>query len=361
MKYDFKEIASKHKKEVDSEIKKFFIEKRKDKNLSSFFIKNISTIEQFVMNGGKRLRPIALIAAYKGFGGTENVLRASLSVEFFHNCTLIEDDIMDEDDLRRNKPTVYKVLKNEYLKKHKEKKYKGPLFNRESSKSAVSNSILFGNILYSLGNNCIAESEFNAEAKSEAQRIFNEAFVIVNDGQLLDLKLEKKKRASEKDYVEMAEKKTANLVRACVEIGGVLADAPKKQRDALSKYAMNVTLAFQIADDLMDINPESKKGHELGSDIKEGKKTLLVIKALEKARGKNKKSLLKVLGKSNASRRQIKKAIEIIHTSGAVDYCKQFAEKKVRTGKQWLKKAGLETEYEFFFSELADFFIERKN
>ncbi|MFC2135631.1 polyprenyl synthetase family protein [Bacteroidota bacterium] len=359
MKLSFQDIASKYKKEVNSDIRRFFIEKRKNLYLSPLLNRYLTTIERFVMNGGKRLRPIALIAAYRGFGGTEDISRASLSVEFFHNCTLIEDDIMDEDELRRNKPTTYKILKEEFLKRNKERKYKGSLFNRESSKSSVSNSILLGNILYSMGNNCIADSKFSSIIKSDAQKLYNEAFIIVNDGQLLDLKLEKNNRASEQNYIEMAERKTANLIKACVELGAIFAGVSKERQKAIGKYALNSALGFQIADDLMDINPDSQKGHSLGSDLVKGKKTLVVIKALEMGCHIEKNKILRVLGRQKASKRNIKKAIDALHTSGAVNYTQEFAKKKIKQSKVWLKKARLTQEYEDFFSDLADYFIER--
>jgi len=358
-KNSFIATLSKHKKQIDSEVKKFFSEKKKDKNLSYLIKKYCDVLERFVLNGGKRLRPMALICAYKGFGGKKNILREALSVELFHNSTLVEDDIMDEDELRRNKPTVYKTFKDEYLRNNKEKRYRGSLFNRESSRDAVSKAILMGNILFSFGEGCITNSNFKSEAVRECQKIYNEAFIVVNDGQLLDTELVTKEDASEEDYIEMAEKKSAYLVRASVEIGAVLAGASKKQREALAKCAMNITLAFQIRDDFMDINPKSKKGHDLGSDIKAGKRTLLVIKALGLGDRKERRRILKVLGKTNAGKKEMKKAIDALHTSGAVGHCKKLAEKKVKQGKNWLKKAGLKKDYERFFLELADFVIQR--
>ncbi|NQU98975.1 polyprenyl synthetase family protein [Candidatus Woesearchaeota archaeon] len=351
----FQAAVLKYKQSVDSEIKKFFaekIKKEKDKSLK----KNYKLLQSFVLNGGKRLRPLALMMAYKGVGGKNNVIRASLSVEFFHNATLIEDDIMDEDEYRRNKPTIYKLLRDEFLNDYGEIKYKGSLFDRESSRNAVSNAILLGNILYSVGAECL--TKFEDKKTRRALEIYNEAFIKVNEGQMKDMEFEKE-FVSEEDYIDMAEKKSAYLVRASVEIGAVLGGASQQQINALSKYAMNVTLAFQIKDDLMDIDPNSKKGHELGSDIKQGKQTMLIIKALELGNKKDKKKLLKVLGKNNSSKKEIKKTIELLYSTGSVDYCTSFAKNKVKQGKQRLKKANLRKEQENFFLAFADFVINR--
>lgn len=358
MNSDFKKVISDIKSKVDADIKSFFSQKKRTcKN--NFLKRNYDLIEQFTLNGGKRLRPIALIMAYKGFGGRKDVVRTSLSVELFHNSSLIHDDLMDEDDFRRNKPTVYNVLKTSYLKVFKEQKYNGSLFNRISSKAAVSDTILLGNITYILGSQILSDSDFDNKKIVQAIKVYDEAFRVVNEGQILDLKLEKQSRATEKEYIEMAEKKTAHLVKACIEIGGIMAGADETRLRALSNSALNMTLAFQIKDDLMDIQPDMNKGRELGSDLKQGKKTLLVIKALELGDKKEKKAVLKVLGKNKVGHRQLEDAITALHISGAFNYCEQLAKKKILNAKKWLKKASLNKKSHEFFDELADYVLNR--
>jgi len=354
---DFKKILMKHKLMVDSEIKKFFSKKTDSKDSVK---KYYHLLQNFVLNGGKRLRPVAMMMTYIGLGGKKNISKLSLSVEFFHNATLIEDDIMDEDDFRRNRPTIYKIFKDNFLRVRKEKKYKGPLFNKESSRTAVSNAILMANILYSFGAECLSEGKFIKESvKFGCLEAYNEAFIKVNEGQFDDLMFERKPAVSEKEYLKMAKLKSAHLVKASMELGAILAGANKKQHEALSKYAFDMTIAFQIQDDLMDINPNSKKGHHIGSDIVQGKKTLPIIKALELGNSKERKAILKVLGNPNTKDKSLKKAIEAMHTSGAVNYCQEFNKKSISKGKKWLKKAGLNKESEDFFLELADYVINR--
>lgn len=355
---NFKKVLLQSKKEIDKEIKTFFDEKTKDESLSPEMVENIKRLEKFVLNGGKRFRPVTLLLAYKGCYGTKNILREAISVELFHNATLVEDDFMDEDENRRGKPTIYKILKDEFLDKFGEKKYNGSLYNRESSRFAVSNSILLGNVLYALGAECLSTSKLDHYKIREALSIYNDAFIKVNDGQLLDVELEKI-RANEQDYIEMAEKKTACLVAAAFDIGAVLAGADRKQRNMLHKFAMLTTVAFQIQDDLLDINPDANKGHELGSDIKTGKNTLLTIKTLELGTKKEKRALEKAYGKARISDDKLNKAIQAMHTSGAVDYCKNLAKKKVKLGKQWLTKAHIDKQSEGFFQALAEYLINR--
>ncbi|MBU0471580.1 MAG: polyprenyl synthetase family protein [Nanoarchaeota archaeon] len=351
----FKQELTNYNKQIELEIKKFFNDKIKEETDSSLK-KNYELLKTFVLNGGKRLRPTIFIATYKGFGGKKNVLKNSLSVEFFHNATLIEDDVMDEDDYRRNKPTIHKLLSNEFLGKYDERKYKGLLFNKESVRNSVSNSILLSNLLYCFGAECI--SGFDDSKIKKCLEIYNKAFIKVNQGQLKDLEFERE-LVSEKEYIDMANNKTAHLIRASMEIGAVLADAEPKQIDAVINFAMNITLAFQIKDDLMDVDQNSKKGHELASDIKQGKQTLLIIKALELADKKDRKKLLRVLGNSCASNKNITKAISVLEHTGAIDYCENFAKKKIVIGKQWLKKAALNKNEEEFLLKMADFVVDR--
>jgi len=322
-----------------------------------FLKTNQGYIREYIKDG-KRLRPILLIMAYKAFCDNDKIIPASLSVELLHNSTLIHDDIMDEDDFRRAKPTVYKRLKDSYLADHKEDSYDGPLFNKSSSKFAVSNAILCGNILIPLGADMISNSDFPDELKNNALKIYNNAYRLVNYGQFLDILLEKRKDVKEKEYLDMIEKKTACLFSASVAIGAVLADAKPEKIKQLEEYAKELAIAFQLVDDIMDISEDMAKGHELGSDIKRGKKTLLVIKALENGTGKERKELLSILGTS-ASKEEIIRAIGIIKKN-SLAYVRSEADKRVIKAKEILNKMGINKESRDFFNEFADYMALRK-
>ncbi|MFH1770798.1 MAG: polyprenyl synthetase family protein [archaeon] len=346
-----------YRNKINSELKDLFEKKIKEET-DEVLKQDYEILKKFVLDGGKRLRPITMILAYKGLGGKKQIIKESLAVELFHNATLIEDDVMDEDEYRRNKPTVYKILKDDYLKNNREKFYRGSLFNRESARTAVSKAILLTNILYAFGGECLLNSSFEKNKINEAMKIYNNAFIKVNQGQIQDIELEKSD-GSEKEYIEMAKNKSSYLVRSAMEIGAVFAGAEKKRKDALTNYATNITLAFQLQDDLMDVNPESKKGREIGSDIKQGKRTLLVIKTFELGNKKEKRILKRVLGNSNAYNREIKKAIETMHSSGAHEYCHKLALKKVIKGKIHLKEAKLKKDSHEFFMNFADYVVKR--
>ncbi len=353
----FEEQLKELKIRIDKRLELFFSMVKARDDFISFSYKNI---KDYLSSGGKRLRPAALIMAYNGFGGDEEeIYDAALSVEFLHNSTLIHDDIMDEDESRRNKDSIHKFMRDYFLKSSKEINYNGPLFNKASSRFAVSNAICNGNLLYSLGELFLLNSHFDTDLVSRALKVYSNAYRIVNQGQLMDIFFELRD-ASERNYLKMIEQKTGNLFKACTEIGAVLAGANNEQTEILAKYAINIAVAFQLQDDIMDISPEMKKGHELGSDIKKGKKTLLVIKALEKASKSQRGILMSAIGNESATEDEIKKTIGIIKSSGAVDYVMMLAHKKIVEAKGHLRKTSLNDKSMKFFDGFADFMMERR-
>jgi len=351
----FEEQLKELKSKIDERLELFFNSIKTKDDFISF---NYERIKDFMLTGGKRLRPATLIMAYKGFGyDEEEIYDVALSVEFLHNSTLIHDDIMDEDNTRRNIDTVYKVMKDYFLKSSKEINYSGPLFSKASSRFAVSTTICDGNLLYSLGELFLLKSGFNSRLINKALNVYSNAYRIVNQGQLLDTFFELK-NIRERNYLKMIEQKTGNLFKASLAIGAVLADANNEQIELLSEYAMNIAIAFQLQDDILDLN--IKKGHAIGSDIREGKKTLLIIRALEKANKGQREVLLNTLGNKNADEQQINKVIDVIKSTGALDYVKSLANKKIVEAKNYLVKTSLNDESLEFFNGFADFMLRRE-
>ncbi len=355
---NFESLFREYKEKVDDELELFFDKKIKELK-DSFLRLSYSYAKEFVLHGGKRLRPISMIMAYNAVdGGDEkSILVPSLSVELFHNSTLAHDDIMDEDELRRNYPTMHKTFRDWFLTNYGEAKNEGALFNKASSRFAVSNAILCGNILLSLGYSALDRAD-NKNSKN-ALFVYNQAYNEVVDGQIMDI-LTSFNDISEKKYFDIIAKKTAALFKASVEIGAILGGADKGQTESLSNYALEASLAFQIKDDIMDVSHEMDKGHELGSDIKQGKKNLLIIKALEFSDNNNKKIINNILGKENASSEEINLVIELFKSTGAIDYAENLAKEKIKSAKEHLKKAELNKESSEFFSELADYMADRR-
>ncbi len=347
---DFNNTIKKYKDIINKELGNLLDSNRSDVEDKSLRL-NYSLIRDFVMSSGKRLRPIVLIMAYRAVNGDneKSVYLPSLSVELIHNSTLIHDDIMDEDELRRNKSTVFAKSKTWFMENLTDRRYEGKLFREISSRFGVSNAILNGNILLSLGFKAL-------EGKNKALAVLNESYKEVIHGQIMDIMTEFDREITEEGYLEMIKKKTADLFICSIKIGAILGNASDEQIRYLEDYALNSALAFQIQDDIMDISDDMDKGHELGSDIKQGKKNILIIKALEMGKGK----LREVLGNEKATLEDLSKAVEEIRSCGALDYAKRLAKKRISIAKESLSKASLNLEGFEFFNDLADYMLERK-
>ncbi|CAB3287684.1 Short chain isoprenyl diphosphate synthase [Methanocaldococcus lauensis] len=280
--------------------------------------------------GGKRIRPYLTVVTYMlKKDDIEKVLPAAVAVELIHNYTLIHDDIMDNDDERRGKPTVHKV-------------YGEPI------------AILAGDLLYAKAFEAV--SKINNEKKSyEVLKILSKACVDVCEGQAMDMEFENYFPSME-EYLEMIRKKTGALLEAAVEIGAVMGDCNEEERKALKEYAKRIGLTFQIQDDILDLIGDKKKiGKPVGSDIREGKKTIIVIHALKTLDEDNKKKLLNVLGNKNISDEEIKEIIEILKPS--IDYAKNLMKQKTEEAKNYLKI--FDKDRRKVLEDLADFIIER--
>lgn len=213
---------------------------------------------RYIMSlGGKRLRPVLVLLAYKLFKDNhEDILDQALAVEVFHNFTLVHDDIMDEAPLRRGKPTVHERW-NE------------------------STAILSGDVMM------VKAYDLLLEARSDLKKIikdFNICAAGVCEGQQLDMNFEELPTVTEAQYIDMIRLKTAVLLGFSLKLGAMLAEAPKAAANALYNFGVDIGIGFQLKDDLLDVYADQEKfGKQVGGDIIANKKTFLLLKALELA------------------------------------------------------------------------------
>ncbi|HKL34498.1 MAG TPA: polyprenyl synthetase family protein [Tangfeifania sp.] len=223
--------------------------------------------------GGKRLRPVLLLMSANIFrDDIESGLPAALAVEIFHNFTLLHDDIMDKAEVRRNKPTVHKHF---------------------SENTAILSGDAMAFLSYQLLLKC------RCEKLSEITRLFTETALEVCEGQQYDMDFENRQDVTEAKYLEMIRLKTAVLLACSLKAGAQLADAENETAKLMYDFGINLGLAFQLQDDLLDTfgNQESF-GKKIGGDIVANKKTYLLINALEKANSEQKQELKKWLAKT---------------------------------------------------------------
>lgn len=222
-------------------------------------------IRYFLSIGGKRLRPVLTLLATDLFGEKiEKSLSAALAIEVFHNFTLMHDDIMDEAPLRRGKDTVHK-------------------------KWNTNTAILSGDAMMIMSYQLLSESQ--TTDLSEVLHIFSKMALDVCEGQQLDMDFGNSPSVTEDDYLHMIRLKTSVLLGAALEIGALIGGANTKERNLIYEFGVNMGIAFQLQDDLLDIYGDPEKfGKQIGGDIIENKKTFLLINAMrltkEKKEGK---------------------------------------------------------------------------
>ncbi len=209
--------------------------------------------------GGKRVRPVMLMAAYEMFGGQDlsEVQHAALGIETFHNFTLLHDDLMDKSPLRRNQPTVY-------------------------CKWDENTAILSGDAMFALAWNYMLQRP-HPQLHSILQT-FGQTALEVCEGQQYDMNFEKTTEVSISDYMEMIRLKTAVLLAGALKIGALYAGGTADDIEHLYRYGIHMGLAFQLQDDLLDAYGTTEVlGKPTGNDIRDNKKTFLYLSAIEAA------------------------------------------------------------------------------
>lgn len=209
--------------------------------------------------GGKRIRPALLLMGYELYrDDTATALPAAWAVELFHNFSLIHDDIMDAAPLRRGQPTVH-------------------------TKWNQTAGILSGDVMLIYAYRFLAQTG-NAQHLGPLLHTFNRVATEVCEGQQMDIDFETQAVVSIPEYLRMIELKTSVLLGAALEMGAICADAPEADIQHLYAFGKNAGIAFQIQDDLLDTYGDPDKfGKQVGGDILQNKKTLLVLKTLETA------------------------------------------------------------------------------
>jgi geranylgeranyl diphosphate synthase, type II len=217
-------------------------------------------IQYVLSSGGKRVRPILTLAACNMYKETiDQAIYPALAVEVFHNFTLVHDDIMDKASIRRGKETVHE-------------------------KWNTNVGILAGDAMMILAYKLLNKTD--KQYIVPIMDVFNEFSLGVCEGQQFDMDFEKAKYVTQDEYSKMIELKTAVLLKGALQIGAIIGDAKDSEVIEIGKFGINLGMAFQLQDDLLDAYSDSKIfGKKLGGDIIENKKTILTVIAFNRAQG----------------------------------------------------------------------------
>ncbi len=298
---------------------------------SSFpFVTHVA--EYVARNGGKRLRPILCLLSSRlaGASGPETIDCAA-AMEFFHTATLMHDDVIDDADIRRGKQSANSRWGNQV-------------------------SVLVGDFFY-----CRASSLLVGTGNMRIIRLITNVMRITTEGEILEISKSNDLQTTEEDYLSIVEQKTAVLIGASCEIGGILGNISEEFLSALRSYGLSVGCAFQLADDILDyISDPNQFGKTRGTDLREGKLTLPLIIALSRATEPEKRLIKDALIAERLEENHFKEIVSVIEKYGGLKGTHTRAQKFVAQAKESLSLFKPSIEREALLS-LADYVIERQN
>jgi geranylgeranyl diphosphate synthase type I len=265
--------------------------------------------------GGKRLRPVMAQLTCEMVGGDgKKAIPFAASLEVIHNFTLVHDDVMDDDDLRHGVAACHTVF-------------------------GLPTAILAGDSLFAYAFEMIAESNIDDKIKSEVVR--HTAYTVrrIAEGQQMDINFEEEETVNPELYLEMIRLKTSILFGSAAYGGALIGGKEIEEANELRQMAIWVGLGFQIWDDYLDATaPAEVLGKPSGSDIRQGKRTLLVIEALNRTNDKERNELIEILDNNNNTDIDVKRAVEIMSNCGALENCRKQAFRYLNGAKKTIEK-----------------------
>jgi geranylgeranyl diphosphate synthase type I len=315
------------------------VEKQMEEYLSGKDKRVYGQLLPFIKLGGKRMRPLLTLISFRAFGGKDigKLKKIASIIELFHNFTLIHDDIEDDSKFRRGEPTMHVAF-------------------------GIPIALNSGDALYTLIWEKLAGVEMDPAQHKAVMQSCASSFSEVVEGQGIELYWEKNNLfdISEKDYYTMIGKKTAALIGLSCRVGAYLAGASSAEQSAIEEFGKKIGTAFQIHDDFLNLVGDFKKYQkEIGGDITEGKRTLMVVKTLEKSSADDAKNLKAILSSHTENPAKIKQAIEIMKKYRSLDYAEENAKTLILDAKKDLA-AVKQSKYKDALLAIADFVVSRE-
>lgn len=300
-----------------------------DKNLKA-------AMAHYPAAGGKRLRPLLATIACEAVGGKpSSAMPFGVALEMVHNFTLVHDDVMDEDDTRRGIKTVHAAF-------------------------GVPEAILSGDALFARAFEVVLDSDVDDSELVRLVDILARSVRLLAEGQQMDMDFEDAKAVEAAEYMKMIELKTAVLYSAAAHGGAICGGAPVELQEALAEYGRLMGLGFQIWDDVLDLRSDQETfGKPVLNDIRNGKKTLIVIQALEDLTGPERSEFLSILGNKDATKEKLERARDILDDVGAIDHAMRVSDGLIAEAKE---KLGVlkDSAHKQALVAFADFMVKRK-
>lgn len=286
--------------------------------------------------GGKRIRPSFVLMAYNIFkDDVETALPAATALETYHNYTLLHDDLMDNADVRRGRPTVHK-------------------------KWNANTAILSGDTMLSLAYLHLANCK--TALLKDALDLFTETALEVSEGQQYDMEFENRTDVTEDEYIEMIRLKTSVLLACALKMGALMAETSPEDAHLLYKFGERVGLAFQLQDDYLDVYGDPKVfGKAIGGDILCNKKTYMLINAYNRADAKMREELLRWIEAKDFNPQEKIQAVTEIYNKLGID---KLAEDKIKfyfdESQQYLDRISVDAERKQVLREYTEKMMNRK-
>lgn len=331
----FKKRMLDYKQEIDADITKYIKQVKKTTNerygKKSYLVSG--ALSDILERGGKRIRGSLVMAGYEMSGGKnyQMILQAARAIEILHAYILVIDDIQDRSGIRRNGPTAH-VMLADYHKQHH--------FAGNSDHFGVAMAVNAALMWEHMAQDILANLDADPILIIKAISIVNENLTTTIHGQTADIMNEIVGEVSERDVYQMMGWKTAKYtILNPLQVGMILAGANDKKIDSITDYAIYTGIAFQITDDITGVfGSEKDNGKSPMDDIREGKRTLMMVYALNHANPTDNKFLIKTLGNRKLTKSDFLHSKQILTTCGAKKYAEQEAEKHVKTALKSLDK-----------------------
>jgi geranylgeranyl pyrophosphate synthase len=289
--------------------------------------------------GGKRWRPALMLMIYEALGGDPREI-APLAVipEAIHNGTLAVDDVEDGSEFRRGRPCIHRIYGEDI-------------------------AINMGNTMYYLPLLVLSEVAIPDEKKLKILEEYVRMMIRLSLGQAMDIAWHRGivKEVNESQYLQMTLFKTGALAGFAAKMAAIMADAPEERARMIQRFAELIAVAFQIQDDILNlVGDEAKYGKEIGGDITEGKRTLMVIHALRNLPADEAERLRRILDMRTGDKRLIMEAIDLMKKAGSIDYARKVSEELAMEALEALRRGLPKSESRRKLEVLAEFLIRRE-
>ena len=334
-------------KQIDKSLEKVLNNIKKEYDLDIVDPILFSSIKEFVLRKGKRIRPMLLIYSYSGYQKNNKqapsaIIDLSTCIEFLHNFMLIHDDIIDRSDLRRGKPTLHRLL----AKAEK---------TEEQDKLGYDLSIIAGDIVYAIAIKAFLSIKEKPDRKEKALDYFLKTAVYTAMGEFADTLngVKKINKVSEKDVLLNYSLKTSRYTFECpLVMGAMLAGADNTETKLLAEFGLTIGQAFQIQDDVIGVFDTQKNiGKSILSDIAECKKTILVSHAYSSSSSTKRKQFLKYFKKQKKNYSDLVAIRKMFIDAGSLEYSINEIKKRITKAEKILKKLTIKKKYKALIEE----------